>query len=58
MLFHTCEHTGFANPSIVLCGYQKLSEAQGNSRADAVFAKASHELFCTAPQEIDESDDL
>lgn len=58
MLFHTCERTGFANPSIVLCGCQKLSKAQGNSRADAVIAEASREPFCTGQQEIDESEDL
>lgn len=58
MLFHTCEHTGFASPSVVLCGCQKLSKAQGNSLADAVFAEASHEPFCTVQQEIDEPEDL
>lgn len=50
MLFHICEHIGFANCSIFLCGCWKDFEAQCNSHADAVLAKASHELFCTAQQ--------
>lgn len=47
MLFHICEHIGYANPPIFLRGCQKDFEAQCNLCADAVFAKASHELFCT-----------
>lgn len=57
MLFHPCKHIGFATilffsvdaqRTLILC----------SSHADAAFAKASQELFCTAQQDRDESDNL
>lgn len=58
MLSHTCERIHLADPSVFLWGRQKDFEAQCNSRADPVFAKASCELSRTAKQEIDESDNV
>lgn len=56
MLFHICEHIGYANPPIFLRGCQKDFEAQCNLRADVFFAKPL--MSCSAQQEIDKSYDL